>query len=168
MVTRFEQNQRPRSSAAFTLVEIVVGLGLLGIMMAAFFTALASGFSIVNAARQDLRATQIVTQKTEDVRLCTWAQLQSLPTNFQDYYYSAGAVSNTPSVTYYGTISVGPPTTCITNTVSYYSNIDLVTINLVWTNNFGGHSIVENRSMQTLVAYHGLVNYIYGSGFVQQ
>ena len=150
----------------FTLVEIMIGVGVLGLMMGAFFAGLAAGFAVVNTARQDLRATQILTQKTEAVRLCTWAQLNSLPSDFKDYYYS-GSTNDAPSVTYYGTISVAPAT-CIPVTTSYYSNIKLITINLVWTNYLSEHSIAHSRSMQTLVSYNGLVNYIAGDGFIQQ
>jgi type II secretory pathway pseudopilin PulG len=165
-VARLAQNKR-NTRAAFTLVEVAVAAGLLGITMAAFFACLASGLSVVNTSRQDLRATQILTQKTEAVRLCTWEQLQSLPTSFQDYYYPTGTTNSAPGITYYGTISVGPAT-CIPSSASYYPEINLVTISLVWTNYLGSHAIVHNRQMQTLVAYYGLVNYIYGSGFIQQ
>lgn len=164
----FKQTNKRRACAAFTLIEVMVGAGLLGIMMAAFFAALGSGMAIINTARQDLRATQILTQKTEAVRLCTWSQLASLPASFQDHYYSDGTTNSTPGVTYYGTISVGPATNCIPSTASYSDKIDLVTIGLVWTNYYGAHAMVHSRQTQTLVAYYGLVNYIYGSGFVQQ
>jgi type II secretory pathway pseudopilin PulG len=168
MVTGFGQKKnKTTASAAFTLVEIVVGIGLMGIMMATLFAGLASGFGIVNTARQDLRATQILTQKTEAVRLCTWSELNGLPSTFQDYYYTSGSTNSAPNVTYYGTISVGPAS-CISSSASYYSKIELVTISLVWTNYLSSHPIVHNRSMQTLVSYNGLVNYIYGSDFVQQ
>ena len=130
-------------------------------VMAAFFASLGSGLAIVNTARQDLRATQILTQKTEAVRLCTWNELAQLPVSFRDYYYSSGSTNSTPSVTYYGTISVSPPA-CISSAASYYTNIDLVTVSLVWTNYLGSHPIVHQRKMQTLAAYYGLVNYIIG------
>jgi hypothetical protein len=51
---------------------------------------------------------------------------------------------------------------------SYRDQIKLVTVSLVWTNNFGGKPVPHSRQMQTLVAYYGLVNYIYGAGFKQQ
>ena len=129
--------------------------------MAAFFAALGSGLAIVNTARQDLRATQILTQRTEAVRLCTWNELAQLPVSFQDYYYASGSTNGTPSVTYYGTISVSSAT-FISNAVSYYTNITMVTVSLVWTNYLGSHPIAHRRRMQTLAAYYGLVNYIYG------
>ena len=139
--------------------------GVLAFTMAAFFAGLGFGFGVVNTERQDLRATQILTQKTEAVRLLTWDQLHSLPIKFQDY--SSGSTNSAPSVTYYGTISVGPAS-CIPGSASYYSNINLVTVSLLWTNSVGANYIAHSRSMQTLVAYYGLVNYIYGQGFVQQ
>lgn len=164
MFARFEQMRLRKADAAFTLVEVVVGAGLLGIMMIAFFTGLASGLAVINTARQDLRATQILTQKTEAVRLCKWDQLATLPTSFQDYYTS----QSTTNGIYYGTISVTSPNPYISSAASYYSNIDLVTINLVWTNYLGAHAIVHNRQAQTMVSYYGLVNYIAGPNFVQQ
>ena len=168
MTTFSKQTRRQRAIAAFTLVEAVLAVGLLGVALAAFFACLGSGLNILDTSRQDLRATQILAQKTEAVRLCTWSQLASLPTSFKDYYYTSSLTNGTPGITYYGRISVGSATNCIPNSVSYQTNIDLVTINLVWTNYLGTHAIVHNRSMQTLVAYYGLVNYIYGQGFVQQ
>lgn len=167
MVVRCGQINNRQANAAFTLVEIVVAAGLLGIMMAAFFACLGSGIAIVNNARQELRATQILTQKAEAIRLCTWSELHSLPASFQEYYNSSGITNDTTGITYYGTISVGPAT-CIPSSVSYYDDINLVTVNLVWTNYVGAHPIVHKRQMQTLAAYHGLVWYLYGSDFLQQ
>jgi type II secretory pathway pseudopilin PulG len=167
MNARFGKAAKPKAKAGYTLVEVVLGTGVLGAMLAAFFMALGSSWAIVNTARQNLRATQILTQKTESVRLCTWLQLTNLPTSFIDYDYSSSTTNGTPSATYYGTISVGPPINYIPNTVSYYGNIDLVTISVVWTNYYSSHPVVHNRQTQTLVAYYGLVNYIYGTNFVQ-
>jgi len=163
------QKKHPIESA-FTLVEVLVGASILAIMMVTLFAGLATGYSIINTLRQDLRATQILTQKTEAVRLCTWTQLNSLPQSFQDYYSPFGTTNagSTNSLTYYGTISVGSASSVIPGSPTYQSQIELVTIGLVWTNSVGSHQVAHNRQMQTLVAYHGLVNYIYGSGFVQQ
>lgn len=150
-----------------TLVEVLVSAAVLGIMMVIFFAGITGGYAIINTFRQDLRATQILTQKTEAVRLCTWSQLNSLPQSFTDYYYSLGTTNSSANTTYAGTISVGAATN-LPNSVSYYGNIELVTVGVTWTNNFGGHQVIHNRQMQTLVAYYGLVNYIYGAGFIQQ
>ena len=146
----------------YTLVEVLVSTALLGMMMAIFFTGIAGGYAIIDTFRQDLRATQILTQKTEAVRLCTWDQLNSLPDSFKDYYYSLGATNSTANTVYVGTIDVGSATN-VPSSASYQNNIKLVTISIVWTNRFGSQRVVHNRQVQTLVAYYGLVNYIYGS-----
>lgn len=151
-----------RRREAFTLAEVVVASGVLGMVMAAFFACLGSGLQIINTARQNLRATQILTQKTEAVRLCTWSELGQLPVSFQDYYYASGSTNGTPSVTYYGTISISPAS-FIPSSVTYYTNVTMVTVSLSWTNYLGNHPIVHQRQMQTLAAYYGLVDYIIGT-----
>ena len=149
---------------AYTLVEVLVASALLGMVLVILFGGFSQGYEILNLTRQDLRATQIMTQKTEAVRLCTWAELTNLPATFLDYYAEGITVtSNNPAVaTYFGTISVANPTN-LPGTVSYSNVIKLVTINLLWTNHFGSQAIVHTRQMQTMAAYNGLENYIYGT-----
>src|SRR3954468_16463899 len=60
---------RRASVSAFTLIETVVATMLAGIMLPTLYAGLASGFSIVQAARENLRATQILVQRMEAVRL---------------------------------------------------------------------------------------------------
>lgn len=155
------------SCRGYTLIEVLVAAAVLAISMVIFFAGITGGYAIINSFRQDLRATQILTQKTEAVRLCTWTQVNSLPQSFTDYYFSLGGTNTTANTIYSGTISVGAATN-IPSTVSYYDNVKLVTVGVTWTNNFGGHPVIHSRQMQTVVAYYGLVNYIYGSGFTQQ
>jgi prepilin-type N-terminal cleavage/methylation domain-containing protein len=145
----------------YTLVEVIMGVAIMAVVLAALFGGLISGFAIINTSRQDLRATQILTQKTEAIRLCTWSQLASLPASFQEYYYPPGTTNGTAGILYYGKIAIGTPT-MIPNTVSYQSNIDQVTISVVWTNFLEGHPVVHSRQIQTLVSLNGIQNYVYG------
>src|SRR5512133_2577416 len=74
---------------AFTLVEVIVASMLLGILLLSLFGAFSSGINIVEAARENMRATQILVQKMETIRLLTWAQTVSptvAPTNFTALY----------------------------------------------------------------------------------
>lgn len=146
--------------AAFTLVEVIVAAAILGILMAVFFAGYTQSYFEMNTTRQDLRATQILTQKAEAVRLCTWTNLADLPISFKDYY-TDNSSSSSGSTTYYGTISVGAATN-IPNTVSYYDDIKLVTVSVVWTNQLRDQPVVHTREVQTLAAKNGMVNYIYG------
>jgi prepilin-type N-terminal cleavage/methylation domain-containing protein len=148
------------SKRAYTLVEVLVAVALLGLMMTIFFMGIGQGYLNLNTTRQDLRATQILTQKAEAVRLCTWIELTNLPPAFTDYYLDSSA-SNSGMTTYYGTISVVDATN-VPSTVSYYNKIKLVTVSVTWTNYAYDHSYAHTRSIQTIAAYNGLVNYIYG------
>lgn len=153
--------QRPfLRERAFTLVEVLIGTAVVAIMMAVLFVGLAQGYTNLNTSRQNLRATQILTQKAEAVRLCLWTNINNLPATFVDYY-NGGSGSNGPATEYYGTISVGAATN-IPSSVSYYSQIKLITISVTWTNYLYDRPISHTRQMQTLCAYNGLVNYIFG------
>ena len=150
---------KSQDANAYTLVELMVATLLLGILMAVFFAGFSQGYTSLNTTRQNLRATQILTQKTEAVRLCTFSQLTNLPSTFQESYTGSG--TNTTTAIYYGKISVASATN-IPSSVSYYNTIKLVTISVVWTNYIGSRAIIHSRQMQTLAARDGMVNYIYG------
>src|SRR5690348_13881099 len=77
------------SVAAFTLVETIVAVMLAGIMLPTLFAGFASGFSLVQMTRENLRATQIMVQRMEAVRLASYKSLQdnaAFPTNSVEYY----------------------------------------------------------------------------------
>ena len=148
---------------AFTLVEVLVSVGLLAIMLAAIYPAFILGYASIKTTREDERATQIVTQKLESVRLCTWNELATYPATFVDYYNPLGLTNGTQGTLYAGTMSVTPSTNVISSSVSYQSNVRLVTMGVTWTNYVNKIPIVHTRQMQTLSALNGLQNYIYGS-----
>ncbi len=147
------------SYRGYSMVEVMVAVFVLAIVMTALFSGIAQGYSVLNTTRENLRATQILTQKAEAVRLCTWTELTSLPANFIDYYTDGS--DGRENIAYYGTISVGPAT-AIPDSVSYYDKIVAVTITVQWTNNLGANQIPHERQIQTESAYNGMVNYIYG------
>lgn len=148
-----------RRSAAFSLVEQLVGMSVLGIAITGLFAAFAQGFSIVQIARENLRATQILTEKTETVRLYTMEQLTNnnysgtnfLPRAFSTTFYPSS--TNNPGVQYSGT-------TTLTNapfTNSYSSNLIQIVFEVTWPSS----GVNRRRSMSTLVARDGLQSYIY-------
>jgi prepilin-type N-terminal cleavage/methylation domain-containing protein len=150
---------------AFTLVEVLVSVGLLAIMLAAIYPAFILGYASIKTTREDQRATQIVTQKLESVRLCTWNELATYPATFVDYYNPLGLTNGTQGTLYAGTMSVTNANSVITGspTPSYQSNVRLVTMGVTWTNYVNNSPIVHTRQMQTLSALNGLQNYIFGS-----
>ena len=143
-------------SAAFTLVEVVIASVLFAITCSAGYLALAQGFRVIQTMRENLRATQILQDKTEIVRLYTWQQLTTsgfVPLTFTNYFNPAGQESGAKGATYYGTVTISNAPI----PESYASDLKLVTFNLFWTNS----SIPHQRQIATLVSHYGLHNYIY-------
>jgi hypothetical protein len=143
------------------MAEVMVSVLLLALLTVSLFTAFSSGLALVRLAREDLRATQILAQKMESLRVLTWDQgvnpLLANPT-FTEWYNPNGP--NT-GVAYQGVVTAGAAPA---GTPADYSNdLRTVTVTLYWTNFFHGSSdpIVHSRQIQTCVARNGMQNYLY-------
>jgi hypothetical protein len=150
-----------RSEEAYTVVEVVVAVFILGIMVISLFAGFSSGFAVVQLGRENLRATQIMVQKMEAVRLYNWKEITNsafLKPSFTDYYNPAtsnGAVYN-------GFISVSPNPAGIP--AAYANNMRAITVTLFWTNyprKPQTNIIVRSRAMQTYFSRYGMQTYIY-------
>jgi len=159
MRTRPVNNQkRHLHSGAFTLVEVVIASALFVISSVAGYLALAQNFQIIQAMRENLRATQILQDKTEIVRLYTWQQLTNgafVPKYFTNYFNPSGRAGETQGASYYGTVTIGNAPM----TESYAGDLKLVTFRLSWTNS----NVPHQREISTLVSHYGLHNYIYNT-----
>lgn len=126
------------------------------IMISVLFYGLSNGFKILRGTRDELRATQILMQKTEAFRLYRWDQLSNCPTTFTEYYNPTGTNVGSKGTLYYGKLSTTATATNISSLLSYRSDLHLITITVAWTNTLGSHT----RQMQTLSARNGLQNYL--------
>jgi type II secretory pathway pseudopilin PulG len=137
------------------MIEVCVAVVILAILGAGVLGSFKYGFFMMDMARENQRATQIIIAKAEAVRLYNWEQVTSngfIPGTFTNYYDEQGAPGN-QGVPYYGSvvISAFPVST------SYSTNLRQLSINLEW--NTG--SILRKRSLVTFVAKDGLQNYVY-------
>jgi hypothetical protein len=160
------QSPGVRVQFAYTLAEVMISIVILSIMMISLYAGFWSGFSIVKLSRENLRATQILVQKMEDVRIFTWKQITTsntsyLKSTFVDYYNPSGTNNNTYGTYYNGAVSIAAPT----NIPSAYSaNMKTITVTVYWTNYLqkpNTNIIVRSRQMQTQVARYGMQDYIY-------
>jgi hypothetical protein len=147
------------------MVEVMVAVFIIAIASIALYGGFASGFMLVDSARQELRATQILTQKAEALKLCSWSSLTNCPISFKERYDPVAIASGTNGG---GTLFVGTVSTNVAapipDTAAYKSNMCLATITLQWTNYNGGQSVAHSRTLKTLVARYGMQNYIWGTG----
>lgn len=147
-------------AGAFSLVEVMIAVLVLAVLSSAYYAGLSSGFGFIKSSREDVRATQILTQQLEAVRLCTWSELRNY--SFQQVYDPLSSVTQARGVTYFGTVSIGNAS-AIPNSASYAPDMRLVTVTLSWTNLNGTMPIAHTRQMQTQVARYGLQSYIWGA-----
>ena len=139
----------------FTLIEALIGMAVIGIVFLSLYGGLTSGFSATQVARENLRATQILAEKMETMRLYTFDQISSngfIPASFTAPYYPLGQAGN-QGITYTGTVSIaaGP------NDVSYRDNLKQITVTATWSSG----NVQRSRQMTTYVARDGLQSYVY-------
>ena len=151
--------------AGYTFVEVLVASGLLGFVAATLYGAFAVGFCIIQSTRENLRATQIMVQKTEAIRLLTWSQTGNtnyLKPVFVEAYDPLGARTNSGGAKYTGYVSTAVPAAGALPE-AYRTNMRTITVTLYWTNYIGAKAIVHRRDMQTRVARNGMQNYVWGT-----
>ena len=154
---RLKLNSQPvhaLARVAFTLMEVLVALAISSVLFVSLYSGLSTGFAVVQLARENLRATQILQEKMETIRLYTWDQIITagfIPTNFTDVFYSATQYSG--GLTYTGSLTV--VTAPITE--SYSNDLKMITVQVTWES----ANVLREREMSTLVSRYGLQNYIY-------
>lgn len=151
---------------AYTLAEVSISTALILTVFTALYAGMTSGFAYTQVLRENLRATQIMLERMEGIRLYNWdTQLNSnsfLPSSFTAYYYPAVGTGVNAGVCYTGTLAVA--SVSLSPNPSYASDMRLVTVTVKWVSRFGpDNNLVRTRRMRTYVARYGLQNYIYNN-----
>jgi type II secretory pathway pseudopilin PulG len=145
---------------AYTLAEVIVSVALVAILFVSLYGGMTSGFAVTQASRENLRATQIMLEYMEGIRLYNWDQLTSsnwIPSTFTNYYYPLAIAGESRGIPYYGTIAV---TNANLNPASSYStNMRSIVVTVNWTN----ANTPKTRTMTTYVARNGVQNYVFSS-----
>ncbi len=138
-----------------TLVDVIMSVAVIGIMSTGIVGSLCYGFYTMSLTRENQRATQILLETVETIRLFNWSQVNSpgfIPGTFTGVYDPQAPVGQ-QGITYYGTIQ--------TNTVNIgatiNSNLMLMRVTLNWTN----RGIPHQRVSETLIAKDGIQLYVY-------
>jgi len=155
-----------RRARGHTFAEVLVAAGILGFMGTSLYAAFSAGFCLIQSTRENLRATQIMMQKLESVRLFTWSQVcdttDYLKSTFTEVYDPLGGKQGTRGATYTGSVTASVPAAGELPE-AYRTNMRTITVSLSWTNNSGADAIVHQRKMTTRVARYGMQNYIWGN-----
>ncbi len=139
-------------SAAFSLVETAIGFAITGILMVSLFAGFSSGFAIIKSSRENARATQVLLEKMEQLRLTTFDDLTNMPTTFTAPFYTTGTNStDSGGFNYTGAVSVAS----LAGGVDYNGNLKQITVAVNWSVDSLSHS----RSISSYVSRNGLYTY---------
>jgi hypothetical protein len=139
-------------------MEALVAMLVLGLMVAALLSGLGWCTFSVRLAREDLRATQIMVEKMEVIRLLSWDQVTSnnvIPATFTAPYYSNGASNSNGGLTYSGTIAIVPANSAQLGGALYSGDIRVVAVQVAWTNQRTPHK----RQLTSYISRYGIQNY---------
>jgi len=151
--------RKTKARAAFTLVEGLVAISMVGVGFLALYSGLTYGFSRIQLAREDFRATQILVEKMETIRLYNWAQINDrnyVPNTFTASYYPPGAQSGnsqSSGVVYTGKLEIKDSQL----DSNYRDAVREVVLTLTWKSG----KLKRSRSLSTYVAEFGLHNHVY-------
>ena len=140
--------------AGFTLLEVVVCIVVMSVVFISLYAALASGVSMTQMTRENLRATQILLEKAETFRLYDWDQITTkdwVPDTFTASYCPTATNTSSQGTIYSGTIKISTPSL----STNYEDDMRQVDITLSWKTG----SLNRNRAMTIYVARNGMQNY---------
>ena len=138
-------------------MEVLVATAIIGVQFVTLYLGMTQGFGIVQVSRENLRATQILQEKMETIRLYTWDQITNagfIPPTFTATFYPAAQTNQ--GLNYQGTMTISDVPAPLSST-SYASDLKLVVVQVNWTSG----NVQRNRDMRTLVSHYGLHNYIW-------
>jgi len=169
---QIKQTTEKEALKAYTFVEVMMAVAVIGIMTVSLYAGISASFGVIQRTRENLRATQILVQRVETVRLYNWEQLTNnatprwFPTNFTEAYDPLSVTNgNGSGISYHGSIklTVPAPVSVLPANISYRDNVALVSVLLRWTNTAGANSIPHFRTYETLVAKSGMQRYVFGT-----
>lgn len=139
--------------AGFSLSEGLFGVAIMGVVFVSLYSGMATGFHSIRDSQENLRATQILLEKFETIRLYNWEQLNTpgfIPAEFTSYF---APNENSKGITYKGRVTISqPPLTEV-----YSTDMRAVTITLTWNSSGMDHT----RTFTSFAAKYGIQNYVY-------
>ena len=152
-------NRNARSgNQAFTLIEVMVSIGVIGVLLVSLYAGLAYGFAQIQASREEERANQVLAEKMEIVRLLSWDQVVNLPGYVPSTFTASDSVINPTNAPASSLIYTG--TVVVTNapiSEAYSNDVRMMVISLSWKS----RGITHQRTARTFVSRYGLQNYVY-------
>jgi prepilin-type N-terminal cleavage/methylation domain-containing protein len=143
---------------AFTLAEVMVAVGIMAVAFVSLYAGITFCFGVTTLERENLRATQVMLQRMEGIRLFNWNQLTNTtlnPPTFYERYFPGSGTTPASGLTYTGTVEVADLT--LDPPASYSANMKKITVTVEWSSG----NVPRIRSVSTYAAKDGIQNYVY-------
>jgi hypothetical protein len=125
-------------------------------MLVSLYAGFTNGFGVLRVARENLRATQILEERMEVIRLIKWEDAAPgfIPTTFTAGFDASNPTNISGNFAYHGTVLV---TNAITTGESYADHVRMIKIDLTWDSG----NVTRRRQMTTFISLYGKQNYKY-------
>src|SRR5262245_11913760 len=147
-----DPKQKGLTTCGFSLMEAMIGTAILGVALIPLLGGISFCLNWVREARENLRATQVMIEKFEVIRLLTWEQLNTpgfIPATFE----VPSEPGRTNGMTYKGKITI---TKMVDPNKNYADRLALVSIKINWTS----RGPEKQRELTTYHGCYGIQNYV--------
>lgn len=154
MKIHLKHNER-RKTCGSVILEGLITSSIVGTMGCGLIGSFSYGFMAMQMVRENQRATQIILEKVETLRLYSWDQVLTpnfIPATFDEVFDPQS--SGTQTIMYQGTMDITTPAMG----TSYASSMREFLVTVSWTSVNGE---VRTRTLSTYIAKDGLQNYVY-------
>jgi L-cystine uptake protein TcyP (sodium:dicarboxylate symporter family) len=132
-----------------------VAVAVIGVLFTALYSVITFGFLTMQMAQENQRASQIMLEKTETIRLYTWNQVNTpgfIPTNFTASFDPQGS-TNARGLVFTGNVAISAAPI----NASYSNDMKKITVTLNWVSG----KVPRQREFFTYISRDGMQNYIY-------
>jgi len=143
-------------TSGVSLIEVVIAVCVVGMVAGGLMGAISCGFTMIARTRENQRATQVMLEKVETLRLYSWSQINSngfVPVKFSELLNPSDSGKKDAAMIQ-GTMSIGK----FPYTTSYSNSLRQVTLTLEWR---GAGNLRRTRHLTTFIAKDGMQNYVY-------
>jgi Tfp pilus assembly protein PilE len=147
-----------RFERGYTTVEVIVAVLIMSVMFVSLYAGISFGFGVSRTERENLRATQIIMERMEGIRLFRFDQLSDTnlnPATFTRTYYPQASGGQSQGITYNGTVTVDTNIT-LDPSATYSAVMKKITVQLNWVS----EGVPRTRIISTYASQNGIQNYI--------
>ena len=162
----FSRAGATRRKAGYARGEVLAAAAFLGVVVTLLYGAFSLGSCGIQSTRANLRASRILMQRAEALRLFTGSQVRDLNNQrkplFVERHDPLSLSSNGGGGPYAAYVSAAVPAAGASPKVSR-PDLRTVTVTVYWTNCNGAKPVVHAREVQTRLARNGMPKYIWGA-----